>query len=163
MIEYFSIICKAFAANSVGLIVFGFAVIISDISSRFDIDIPEVKFLNGSVQSFYNPYKNSITESDKYLTISESKQLLVPFILTQSGLKPLTSISMSEKYVSLYHNYRDSDAIVCIGFGFNSDDAHINGIFRQLLDEDKKHLFYVTTKTDESYVKKELKMRIFYP
>lgn len=135
--------------------------IIHDIASDIDLDIPDVKFLNGSVNSFYNPYKNSIVEYDSSNNDPyDQEQLVVPFILTQSGLKPLTSVSMSEKYVSLYHEYQKSDAIVCIGFGFNSDDAHINGIFRQLLDDDKKHLFYITIENNESNIKRNIKDNI---
>lgn len=119
-----------------------------------------IKYLNGNVDYFYNPYKNSVEEmhlNDNYL---KSGQIVVPFILTQSGLKPLTSITMSQEYVSLYNSYTNSKAIVCIGFGFNSDDAHINGIFRQLIDCKNKHLFYVTINSDTRYIKEKLQRNI---
>lgn len=106
-------------------------------------DCCKIHFLNGNTKYFYNPYKNSIIEIDSNNYVFDG-QIVVPFILTQSGLKPITSITMSEEYVSLYNNYKKSDCIVCIGFGFNSDDSHINGIFRQLIEEDKKHLIYIT-------------------
>ena len=82
------------------------------------------------------------------------------FNFTQSGLKPLTSIKMSKEYVSLYELYVQLDAIICIGFGFNSDDAHINGIFRQLVDEEKKHLFYVTNNHNTRIIKQKLQKNI---
>lgn len=52
----------------------------------------------------------------------------------------MTSIRMSEKYVDLYRQWKKSDAIVVVGFGFNSDDEHINGILRTLVNEDGKEI-----------------------
>ena len=67
---------------------------------------------------------------------------------------------MSEEYVSLYKRYKQSDCIICIGFGFNSDDAHINGIFRQLIEDDKKHLIYVTNNKEIKKVKDKMQTNI---
>lgn len=50
----------------------------------------------------------------------------------------MTSIFMSKAYVSVYDNFYDSDVICSIGFGFNSDDEHINGIIRELIGLGKK-------------------------
>lgn len=119
-----------------------------------------IKYLNGSVDYFYNPYKNSVEEIHTGDTHLSDGQIVVPFIFTQSGLKPLTSIKMSKEYVSLYELYAQLDAIICIGFGFNSDDAHINGIFRQLVDEEKKHLFYVTNNHNTRIIKQKLQKNI---
>lgn len=120
----------------------------------------EVNFLNGNTKYFYNPYKNSVEEIKDSNIYVQNKQLIVPFMLTQSGLKPLTSIKMSEEYVYLYNKYKQSDCIVCIGFGFNSDDAHINGIFRQLIEDDKKILIYVTRSREIRDVKERLQSNI---
>lgn len=131
--------------------------ILQDISTCGDY---EVNFLNGNTKYFYNPYKNSVEEIKDSNIYVQNKQLIVPFMLTQSGLKPLTSVKMSEEYVYLYNKYKQSDCIVCIGFGFNSDDAHINGIFRQLIEDDKKNLIYVTKNTEIREVKKRLQSNI---
>lgn len=61
-------------------------------------------------------------------------------VLTQSGLKPLTSVTMSRRYVKLFDAYKESDAIVVVGFGFNKDDSHINGLFRELIETHSKKL-----------------------
>lgn len=127
----------------------------------------DITSLNGDINCIYNPYKNYVEEINPSVNTSNQSniflkdgQIVVPFILTQSGIKPITSISVSKKYVCLYNSYSDSDAIVCIGFGFNSDDAHINGIFRQLIDDDKKHLFYVTIDTNANKIKQKLQKNI---
>ena len=111
--------------------------LISDILDRDDIT-----YLNGSTSVWYDPYLNKIgTEEDLR---DEEHHIIVPLIFTQSGTKPMTAISMSEKYVDLYRSWKDSDAIVVVGFGFGPDDEHINGILRTLVNDDGKHLIIVT-------------------
>ena len=101
----------------------------------------KITYLNGSVSDFYNPYKNNIVQFiDKP---DDLEQLHFPFILTQSGLKPLTSVEMSRRYVNLYDSFKESDAIIVVGFRFNSDDGHINGLFRSLIEEHNKKIFIV--------------------
>lgn len=89
-----------------------------------------------------DPYKNEIL----YEPSDDEKRgrILVPFMFTQSGVKPLTSVSMSRKYVELYDHFVDSDVICLIGYGFNGDDGHINGMFRSLVEEEGKPLFIFT-------------------
>lgn len=107
-------------------------------------DLPDLKVshLNGSVNEFYNPYLNTIVELNED-ALSKQSHIVVPFIFTQSGIKPLTSVRMSRRYVELYDDFLDVDAIVVVGFGFNSDDGHINGLFRALVDDERKNLIVV--------------------
>lgn len=109
----------------------------------------EIKFLNGGTTIYYDPYLNSIVEEDE-----DTNHFIVPLLFTQSGTKPMTSIDMSEKYVDFYHKLNDSDVIVTIGFGFNADDEHINGIFRQLINKHNKKIYIVDTDTSSEISKK---------
>lgn len=107
-----------------------------------------VTYLNGSVAVWYDPYLNKIgteTELD-----NDEHHIIVPLIFTQSGTKPMTSISMSIKYVEMYQKWKESDAIVVVGFGFGTDDEHINGILRTLVNDDEKELKVVTLMRDKS-------------
>jgi len=97
-----------------------------------------VFFLNGSVNDFYDPYLNKIICE---MGAHDSNHITVPFIFTQSGVKPLTSVKMSERYVELYNGLKNSDIICIIGYGFNGDDGHINGMFRSLIEEDHKQIY----------------------
>ena len=54
----------------------------------------------------------------------------------------MTSIGMSIEYVEVYNQFKDSDLICSIGFGFNADDENINGVIRTLVD-DGKHLLVI--------------------
>ncbi len=104
--------------------------------NRFIKDVldKEVQFLNGCIDDMYDPYLNQIVSTE------DSAHITVPFLFTQSGIKPLTSITMSKRYVELYDKFVQSDIICIIGYGFNSDDGHINGIFRSLIEENQKEI-----------------------
>lgn len=99
-----------------------------------DVLEKEVYFLNGCIDDMYDPYLNQI------VTTEENTHITVPFLFTQSGIKPLTAITMSKRYVNLYDEFVQSDIICIIGYGFNSDDGHINGIFRSLIEESQKEI-----------------------
>ena len=101
-----------------------------------------VTYLNGSVSVWYDPYLNKIgSKSDLDTT---EHHIIVPLIFTQSGTKPMTSISMSVKYVDVYRAWKTADAVVVVGFGFGTDDEHINGILRTIVNDDGKDLKVVT-------------------
>ena len=107
-----------------------------------------VTYLNGSVAVWYDPYLNK-AGSEEELDNGEH-HIIVPLLFTQSGTKPMTSISMSVKYVEMYQSWKEADAIVVVGFGFGSDDEHINGILRTLVNDDEKELKVVTLKHEKS-------------
>lgn len=137
--------------------------LVESIANEIGFNIPEVMHLNGGVNDYYNPYKNSVLTCNDPNQIPND-QIYVPFILTQSGLKPLTSVDMSRRYVTLFDSFAESDGIVVIGYGFNVDDTHINGMFRELVEDKGKHLYWVCASSDQSAVQKErelvIKLRI---
>lgn len=102
-----------------------------------DIIEKKVFYLNGSVNDYYDPYLNKIVSLEDN---SAKKHIIVPFLFTQSGIKPLTSVKMSERYVELFHKFREADIICICGFGFNADDGHINGMFRELIEDHGKEI-----------------------
>lgn len=117
--------------------------------------------LNGNVDDYYDPYSNKIQtlNADQ---LKDQDRILVPFIFTQSGIKPLTSVEMSRKYVKLFDEYKGSDTIVVVGFAFNGDDGHINGLFRELLDEHGKKIVVICLKGDKTddELKKDYRRRL---
>lgn len=86
-------------------------------------------FLNGSLDLYYDPYRNEIGSED-------DNKFQVPFLFTQSGIKPMTSITMSRKYIDFYDKCKNADRIIVLGYGFNSDDGHINTLIRSLVDSE---------------------------
>ena len=123
--------------------------LIENIAGSLRFSIPEVMHLNGGVNDYYNPYKNCVISCDNPEEVPQD-QIYVPFILTQSGLKPLTSVDMSRRYVHLFDRLAESDGIVVIGYAFNIDDSHINGMFRELVEEKGKNLYWVCMSSEQS-------------
>lgn len=80
----------------------------------------KITYLNDSTETWYDPYINRIGSKEE-LT-NDEKHILVPLMFNQSGTKLMTSISMSEKYVSAYQEWKASKALVVIGLGFGVDD-----------------------------------------
>lgn len=113
-----------------------------------------VYYLNGSVNDYYDPYLNKIVslEDNKY-----KKHVIVPFLFTQSGIKPLTSVKMSERYVDLFNKFKESDIICVSGFGFNSDDGHINGMFRELIEDWNKEIVILHFSDGQAFTEKAVK------
>lgn len=91
-----------------------------------------VQYLNGKVDEIYDPYHNQISPQNE---INNLQYFTVPLLFTQNVIKPLTTISISQRYVDSFNKFNESDIICAIGFGFNSDDGHINSLFRTLLEE----------------------------
>lgn len=120
----------------------------------------EITYLNGSVAVWYDPYLNKVG-SERELD-NDEHHIIVPLLFTQSGTKPMTSISMSKKYVDMYMDWRASDAVVVVGFGFGADDEHINGILRTLVNDDEKELYVVTLNRglDESNEARQIARRL---
>ncbi|MGE8077744.1 hypothetical protein [Peribacillus loiseleuriae] len=125
-------------------------------------DVP-IYHLNGSVNEYDDPYKNTIlmepTDEEKV------GRIIVPFMFTQSGIKPLTSVAMSRKYVDLYDHFINPDVICVIGYGFNGDDGHINGMFRSLVEEQNKtlHIFhYKSDSRTEAQLSRKITFKFFY-
>jgi hypothetical protein len=132
-------------------------------AAELELELPKTIHLNGGVTDYYNPYTNDVVNKSSPEDVPNA-QLHVPFILTRSGLKPLTSVSMSRRYVELFDQFKSCDALVAVGFGFNSDDSHINGMFRKLIEEDHKILFWVVPKpTSEGRKLSELLEKLRLP
>ena len=87
--------------------------------------------------------------------------IIVPLMFTQSGTKPMTSIDMLVNYSDFYQKMKLADAICSIGFGFNPDDEHINGIIRTLVERDDKTLVIVSVEDEnERILKKKYARRL---
>lgn len=101
-----------------------------------------ITYLNGSTSLWYDPYLNRVGTEAEFE--NKEKHFIVPLMFTQSGTKPMISIDMSSKYVKYYEALAEVDEICVIGFGFNADDEHINGMFRDLIDQKCKRVTVVS-------------------
>ncbi|CAG7653973.1 hypothetical protein ACFQI7_32055 [Paenibacillus allorhizosphaerae] len=129
------------------------------LASRLIPSVP-VYHLNGSVDEFYDPYCNNITIANPNEPWENGEHLLVPFMFTQSGVKPLTSITMSRKYVELYDKFKQSDIVCIIGYSFSGDDGHINGLFRALAVDGKKLIIFHYGDGNDLLLKREYQAKL---
>ncbi len=117
----------------------------------------DIYCLNGSVSDFYDPYLNKIVPENS----DGEHHFKVPFLFTQSGIKPLTSIKMSERYVNFYNHLRGSDVVAVVGYAFNIDDGHINGLFRDYIEEKQKPLI-IFHYTNDFQKESDLNLKEYY-
>nr|DAS48562.1 MAG TPA: SIR2 family protein [Caudoviricetes sp.] len=108
----------------------------------------DIIYLNGSVTQWYDPYLNKIDTFENL-----NGKFVVPLLFTQSGTKPMTSIFKSCEYVDLYRDWMRASYIIVIGFGFNKDDEHINGIIRTLVNDNNKKIIIVGRASKEKIIK----------
>lgn len=59
----------------------------------------------------------------------------------------------------LFDAYAESDAIVVVGFGFNKDDSHINGLFRELVESQGRRLILIARETDGTAEEQKRRLR----
>ncbi|HLQ95097.1 MAG TPA: hypothetical protein VK108_01830 [Pseudogracilibacillus sp.] len=135
-----------FELNSVGTT--NYNNFVQQVLEGTELEKTPVFHLNGSVNEYYDPYKNEILTNPS--DMEKEDKILVPFMFTQSGVKPLTSVYMSRKYVDLYDKFINSDVVCIIGYAFNGDDGHINGMFRSLVEVENKKLLIFHYKNDDS-------------
>lgn len=120
-------------------------------------------YLHGSVYEYLDPFHNKIVDE---ANLKNDSQIKVPLLFTQSGIKPITSVSMTKRFHETYDVFNKSDVICALGFGFNSDDGHINTIFRTILEDiqlnnSQKKLFIITySNNSESFEKEEFRKRL---
>ena len=93
-----------------------------------------VFYLNGKTDCFFDISGKRIVEN-----ISEplKDKLLVPFIFPQVDMKPIMYFDVVKKYALAYESLRNCSKIIVLGFGFQKDDNLLNGMFRNLLEDNK--------------------------
>lgn len=96
-------------------------------------------YLNGSTSFIYNPLLNEIHEKEMSEQNKSNdvwiqyKQINIPLLFTQSGIKAMTVVEINDMYASLFRNWLVSDAVVLVGFNCGKDDIHINAMLRKFL------------------------------
>jgi len=84
--------------------------------------------------------------------IVDAHECGIPNFVSQSSLKPIMSVDMMERYHEAYHELRNADKCIIIGFGMNRDDSHILNLLqaaiRQRSSQGKLFKVYVYTGKD---------------
>jgi hypothetical protein len=76
-----------------------------------------------------------------------------PYLLVQSGVKPIISAHQIEEFRKAYEMIDGADHLLILGYGINPDDEHITNFLRDRLRKGKsvKVFLYFEQKTEEQW------------
>ena len=122
-----------------------------------------VYFLNGNIDNAFIISDSEIKNLKNFDDIDKRKKH-IPYIFTQTTLKPLFCVDMMEPFVQFSQEINKDDCrILCVlGYAGNKDDVIVNSIIRKFLKKGKKVLYFaysadLKNKELTDYIEKERK------
>lgn len=102
----------------------------------------KIAYLHGRLDLFESLYSKRIMPLEKF----EENDIIFPYILIQSGVKPIFSSYEIEQFYKAQRTILESDYLYVIGYGFCLDDEHIINFFRERLDSGKEVVIFIYDK-----------------
>ena len=117
-----------------------------------------VYFLNGNIDNAFIISDSEIKKFKNFDDIDKRKKH-IPYIFTQTTLKPLFCVDMMEPFVQFSQEINKDDCrILCvIGYAGNKDDVIVNSIIRKFLKKGKKVLYFAYSADLKDCIEKERK------
>ncbi len=121
-----------------------------------------VYFLNGNIDNAFIISDSEIKKFKNFDDIDKRKKH-IPYIFTQTTLKPLFCVDMMEPFVQFSQEINKDCSILCVlGYAGNKDDVIVNSIIRKFLKKGKKVLYFaysadLKNKELTDYIEKERK------
>ena len=117
-----------------------------------------VYFLNGNIDNAFIISDSEIKKFNNFDDIDKRKKH-IPYIFTQTTLKPLFCVDMMEPFVQFSQEINKDDCrILCvIGYAGNKDDVIVNSIIRKFLKKGKKVLYFAYSADLKDCIEKERK------
>ena len=103
-------------------------------------------------------FENLFTKEVKPLNEFNEEDIIFPYIMVQSGVKPIFSPVQINEFNKAINFLKDADYVFIIGYGINSDDEHITNILRDT--KIKNLIVFVYSENDKEEEYKEQKQRI---
>lgn len=98
----------------------------------------KVFFLNGNVNSYF-----AISDSEiKSMEDVDENKKYIPYIFTQTTLKPLFCVDMMKPFVNFLKEAEKCDVLCILGYAGNKDDVIVNSIIHKLLKQSKKVIYF---------------------
>lgn len=103
-------------------------------------------YLHGKLGLFEELETKNIVNIEKM----DLKKTVFPYLLVQSGVKPIISPFQIQEFYKACKMIIDADDMLIIGYGVNSEDEHISNILRARLEDGKriKHFVYYKKKEE---------------
>ena len=117
------------------------------------LDRENIAYLHGKLGLFEELKTKRIGELSE-LDVDET---VFPYLLVQSGIKPIISPRQIEEFGKAANWMRKADMIVILGYGVNSDDEHISNFLRWRIDNDKRVVCFIHENSEDTAFKNEMK------
>ncbi|MBR4207855.1 MAG: hypothetical protein IKQ88_04630 [Lachnospiraceae bacterium] len=104
-----------------------------------DVEDEHMHYLHGEFGKFENLYTKEI----KSLKDFEVDEIIFPYLLVQSGIKPVINYYQIESMYKGFTDMINADKLIVIGYGFNSDDEHILNVIRERLRAEKDLVVFI--------------------
>ena len=116
-----------------------------------------ISHLHGKLELF-----ESVTDKQiKHIEEFTEEDRIFPYILIQSGVKPIISPYQIKQFAAANDDFETSEYIVVLGYGLNSDDEHIINMLREQNSHDLRHpkiVYFIhadSKKKEKDYKKRE--------
>ncbi len=117
------------------------------------LDRENIAYLHGKLGLFEELKTKRIGE----LCELDVDETVFPYLLVQSGIKPIISPRQIEEFGKAANWMRKADMIVILGYGVNSDDEHISNFLRWRIDNDKRVVCFIHENSEDTAFKNEMK------
>lgn len=115
------------------------------------LDRQRISYLHGELTLFEELETKKIGEIDSL----DWTKTIFPYLLVQSGVKPIISPYQIEEFNKAKRCVEDSDYLIVIGYGANSDDEHIVNFLRWRLDIGKPIIYFIHDRDETDIMTKE--------
>lgn len=93
-----------------------------------------------------NLFENLKTKEIKNLMDFEENDIVFPYLMIQSGIKPIISPYQIKTWNRAIEFLENSECIFILGYGFNSDDEHLHTIIRDSINNEVKIVIFLYLK-----------------
>ena len=113
-----------------------------------ELDDKYIVNIHGKLELF----ENLKTKEIKKITEFKEEDIIFPYIMIQSGVKPIISSFQIDNMKKASDNIKKSDILIVLGFNVNSDDEHITTFLRDRLNEKKVIKFVIYDPDYDKYI-----------
>ena len=111
------------------------------------IDSENVAYLHGKLGLFEELKSKRIAP----LLELDSTATVFPYLLVQSGVKPIISPFQIEEFGKATNWMGASDVVIVLGYGVNSDDEHISNLLRWRISRNKKVVCFIYAQGENEF------------
>ena len=121
------------------------------------IDSEDISYVHGAFWWFENPQNFRLLDASNKNEKFEG-ELYFPFIMLQSGIKPIVNSKQIKEWAKAIHFLEKADRVVVLGYKINSDDNHFNSMIQESIVNGKEIVFLDFDEVGEKTILKRLRL-----